>query len=150
MAPGASAYRAGTMTVRPRPGVWADRDEVQAAVGPAATCLVNSLSAEAFDGSSSLHYGRPGHIPGSRHLHHETLLDGHSLRDAATVLDAARRIGAGAADARVVVYCGGGISATVDAFAFALVGHRNVAVYDGSLSDWARDPDLPLKTGRDP
>jgi thiosulfate/3-mercaptopyruvate sulfurtransferase len=147
---GESGYPTGTMTVRLRPGAWADRSEVQAAIGQASTCLVNSLSAEAYDGNSSLHYGRPGHIPGSRHLFYDTLLVGHSLRDADTILAAARRLGAATAETRVVVYCGGGISATVDAFALALVGHPNVAVYDGSLSEWARDPSLPLKTGMEP
>lgn len=147
---GEAGWREGTMTVRSRPGVWADRAEVLAAMSQPSSCLVNSLSAESYDGSSSLHYGRPGHIPGSRHLFYDALLEGQSLRDAETILAAATRLGAGAADTRVVVYCGGGISATVDAFALALVGHENVAVYDGSLSEWARDPGLPLKTGTVP
>ena len=51
---------------------------------------------------------------------------------------------------RIITYCGGGISATVDAFALKLIGYDNVAVYDGSMSDWVRDPNLPLVTGLAP
>jgi thiosulfate/3-mercaptopyruvate sulfurtransferase len=55
---------------------------------------------------------------------------------------------AGALDARrVVTYCGGGIAASSDAFALALLGRDDVAVYDASLSEWAADPSLPMEQG---
>ena len=43
-------------------------------------------------------------------------------------------------DERVVAYCGAGISATLDAFALTLLGAPDVAVYDGSMSEWVADP----------
>ena len=43
---------------------------------------------------------------------------------------------------KVISYCGGGISATVDALACLLVGQSNVAVYDGSMAEWVRDESL--------
>jgi thiosulfate/3-mercaptopyruvate sulfurtransferase len=48
---------------------------------------------------------------------------------------------------RIITYCGGGISATTNAFALLLLGHEGVAVYDGSMSEWGRNPDLPLEVG---
>ncbi|MFT7469360.1 MAG: thiosulfate/3-mercaptopyruvate sulfurtransferase, partial [Candidatus Pseudothioglobus sp.] len=48
---------------------------------------------------------------------------------------------------RVIAYCGGGISATIDALALTLIGHNNVAVYDGSMSEWVKDESLPLVMG---
>ena len=50
-------------------------------------------------------------------------------------------------DERVVAYCGAGISATLDAFALTLLGAPDVAVYDGSMSEWVADPALPLDRG---
>jgi thiosulfate/3-mercaptopyruvate sulfurtransferase len=44
----------------------------------------------------------------------------------------------------IVAYCAGGIAATADALALALLGRDDVAVYDGSLNEWAADPDAPL------
>ena len=46
----------------------------------------------------------------------------------------------------MIAYCGGGISATVDVFALTLVG-RGARLYDGSLTEWSANPDLPLVTG---
>jgi thiosulfate/3-mercaptopyruvate sulfurtransferase len=55
--------------------------------------------------------------------------------------------GVGAApDKRVLVYCGGGIAASSDAFVLAMLGHDDVAVYDASLSEWAADRSLPMET----
>ncbi len=47
----------------------------------------------------------------------------------------------------MIAYCGGGISATIDLFALALVGRENARLYDGSLTEWTRDPALPLDSG---
>ena len=43
-------------------------------------------------------------------------------------------------DKRLVIYCGGGIAASQVAFAQALIGRPDAAVYDASLQEWARDP----------
>ncbi|HET8977553.1 MAG TPA: rhodanese-like domain-containing protein [Solirubrobacteraceae bacterium] len=46
---------------------------------------------------------------------------------------------------RIITYCGGGIAAASDALALRLVGHPNVAVYDGGLIEWSADRRLPLE-----
>ena len=46
---------------------------------------------------------------------------------------------------RVITYCGGGIAASSDALILTLLGAPDVAVYDNSLSEWARDPSLPME-----
>jgi thiosulfate/3-mercaptopyruvate sulfurtransferase len=48
---------------------------------------------------------------------------------------------------RIITYCGGGIAATGVAFALALCGRDDVAVYDGSLGEWCADPALPMARG---
>lgn len=37
---------------------------------------------------------------------------------------------------QTITYCGGGIAATAHAIAHLMVGNENVAVYDGSLTEW--------------
>jgi thiosulfate/3-mercaptopyruvate sulfurtransferase len=47
----------------------------------------------------------------------------------------------------VITYCGGGIAACSAALVLTLLGVDQVAVYDGSLVEWAADPSLPLELG---
>jgi len=47
---------------------------------------------------------------------------------------------------RVITYCGGAIAACNVAFVLTLLDVTNVAVYDGSLLEWAPDPTLPMET----
>ncbi|MFT7139532.1 MAG: thiosulfate/3-mercaptopyruvate sulfurtransferase, partial [Sulfitobacter sp.] len=37
--------------------------------------------------------------------------------------------------------------ATIDALALKLIGHNDVAVYDGSMSEWVKDESLALIIG---
>jgi len=49
-------------------------------------------------------------------------------------------------DKRVIAYCGGGISATVDLFVLHQLGYDNLTLYDASMGEWARDASLPIET----
>ena len=50
-------------------------------------------------------------------------------------------------DKSVITYCGGGIAASVTAHALVMLGHRDVKLYDASMSEWAKDDALPMETG---
>ena len=136
----------GTFEARPKPALFADKDAVLAAIGDPGVCTVNALSPDMFTGDSRMHYGRKGHIAGSVNVFYDDLMDRGFFKEEAALrraLDAK-----GLLDApRVIAYCGGGISATVDAFACLLLGHENVTVYDGSMAEWVRDESLPMETG---
>jgi thiosulfate/3-mercaptopyruvate sulfurtransferase len=139
-------YPAATFEPRPRPNLIATRDEVLAAIESGSTCLMNALTPEEHSGEVSM-YGRPGHIPGSVNVSARDIL--HRPTHEYLLLEELRSLVAptGALEAdRVVTYCGGGVAASSDAFVLTLLGQTNVAVYDGSLLEWAPDPDLPMST----
>ncbi len=144
---GASQHPPAAFEATPRPGVWADQQAVLAAIGDGDVCTVNALSTALHRGTAELHYGRKGHIAGSVNLPYTRLTheDG-SLRSPDELRAALADIGAATAR-RVICYCGGGIAATLDALALVQIGHPDVAVYDGSMSEWVRDPALPMALG---
>ena len=45
----------------------------------------------------------------------------------------------------VVTSCGSGITASVLALGLGLIGHRDVAVYDGSWAEWGLPGDTPIE-----
>ena len=129
---------------RPRAAAIADRAEVLAALGVPGVVVVNALSAEQHEGTGGLPYHRPGRIAGSRNLPAPLLADATLAPAAVAAL--AERAGIGRGD-RVIAYCGGGIAASNLAFNLLRAGWKDVAVYDGSLDEWGRDPTLPMATG---
>lgn len=142
---GTAAYRAATLAARPRPGLFVDKSDVQAAIGDAGTCTINALAPDLHRGENP-RYGRPGRVPGSVNVPVATLVDPatFAFRPPAEVAGAFAAVGADASK-RIVLYCGGGIAATLDAFLLHQLGHSDLAVYDASMSEWAKDESLPIE-----
>ena len=132
---------------RPRAGHIARKDEVLAAIGDPDTCLLNALSADEHSGKAA-RVARPGRIPTSRNVPAGSLVDPESHAYLSSAELRAKFAAAGALEGqRVITYCGGGIAACSDALALSLLGVRRVAVYDGSMAEWASDATLPMETG---
>ncbi|MBI1182153.1 MAG: sulfurtransferase [Alphaproteobacteria bacterium] len=144
-----AAYPPARFTARPRDGLFADKQAVKEAVGDGRTCIVNGLSRDIHEGRAAAG-PRRGRIAGSVNLPVTEMVD-ESMRllDDETLRARFETIGAGG-ERPVVTYCGGGIAATLTAFALARLGYEDVAVYDGSLSEWSADPDTPMETGPQP
>lgn len=135
-----------TFTPRPRPGLIVGKDDVRAAIGDGATCIVDALTRREYSGEFAF-YGRPGHIPGAVSVPARRIVDRDTQRYQPP--ETLREMFAPVLGAdRAITYCGGAIAAASDAFALHLLGFDNVAVYDGSMTEWCADPDLPLDTAR--
>lgn len=126
-----------------RPEVWVDKAYVERVVrGDEDAALVCSIPPKEFTGEIATR-SRPGVIPGSRSLPAGRLVD----REARTALPDAdlRELFAPLLDApRIVAYCNGGIAAAATALQLVRLSETEVAIYDGSLNEWAADPDAPL------
>lgn len=143
-------YATARFTATANPTMWASKDDVLQAIHNPSVCMINALQPDIYDGQIP-RYGRPGHIPGSHNVYYNTLLD----QETGTYLPAEQlkplfdAVGA-LARPRAVLYCGGGVSATLDAIALTMLGHKDIAVYDGSMFEWCMDPALPLVLGTEP
>jgi thiosulfate/3-mercaptopyruvate sulfurtransferase len=141
-----AAYPPARFRARPRPELIADKAAVLAALADPDCLVLNSLSIEQHGGGGR-NYGRPGRITGSVCVPAAALLDGPNGAYLPVDELRAQFEASGAFDApRVVTYCGGGIAASSDSFILTLFGHEGVSLYDGSLSEWVRDPALPMAT----
>ncbi len=143
------AVEPARFVARPRRELLATKDDVIRAVGGEPACLVNALTPRSFRGEGPGAYSRPGRIPGSVSAPAQNLVDPDSglFRPRHELADELSGLLAGDREAPVIAYCGGGISATVDVFALSLLGLDDVRLYDGSLTEWSADPNLPLEVG---
>ena len=125
-------------------------EQIRATLGTGSAQIVDARAAARFTGEDP--GPRPdlprGHIPGSRNVPFNAVLDDDDamLSDAAVI----RRVfaDAGVDPAQpVIATCGSGITACTLALALAAIGAEEVAVYDGSWSDWGSRADAPVESG---
>jgi len=140
------AYAPARLTANPRPDLFTGRGEVLAAIGDPSVCTINALGRDLHSGENP-RYGRPGRIPGSINV---PALEVHDLETrhligAEAAAEAFAAVG-GDREQRVILYCGGGIAATLDAFLLHQLGYGNLTVYDNSMNEWATVDSLPMET----
>jgi thiosulfate/3-mercaptopyruvate sulfurtransferase len=141
-------YPPAQFVARPHPERIATKDEVLAAINSQAICLLNALDPDEYAGRGPVRYGRPGHIPSTVNVSFLGVIDPatHAYLKPEQLREQCTKGGAMEKD-RVITYCGGAIAASSAAFVLTLLSVANVAVCDGSMTEWAADPTLPLVTG---
>jgi len=144
----AKGYPPAKFAAKPRAGFFVDKHQVLAARGERGTVVVNALNATLHKGLEPSRYGRPGHIPGSCNVSAAALTDPQT-KAFVPLADAEQKFTAQdfSRDQRVIAYCGGGISATVDLFMLHQLGYDKLTLYDGSMGEWATDDTLPIEVG---
>ena len=132
-----------TFVATERPELWATSADIEDILdGKAEGALVCGLPPKEFSGEEGPR-ARNGHIPGSINVPAGRLVDRETN---AVIPDDQLRAAFGPAFAedRIIAYCAAGVAASADALALTLLGHRNVAIYDGSLSEWSQNERLPV------
>ena len=144
----ARGYPPATFVAKPRPGWFVDKHAVLAAIPRPEAVIVNALGPQFHEGLEPSRYGRPGRVPGSVNVPAASLIDPQKKTFASLTEAETKFAAAGVAkDMRVIAYCGGGISATIDLFLLHQLGFDNLSLYDGSMGEWAKDVTLPIEKG---
>jgi thiosulfate/3-mercaptopyruvate sulfurtransferase len=126
---GVSAPARGvTFTPRPDPAIRATKEDVLGFLEQGEGLLLDCRMNETWDSAAA-------HIPGAERLPAPSV----AQMDESQVVAAATALGA-EPDTPIVLYCGGGVSASLGFAALERAGYENLRVYDGSWSEWSADP----------
>jgi len=140
---------AAEFTARFRPGMVRSVEDMRANLESGAAQVLDARGAGRFAGTEpELRPGlRSGHIPGSRNLPYPRLVDSTTKAVLDPAALGARFAAAGIDLGRpVITTCGSGVTACALALGLHLLGHEDVAVYDGSWTEWGGRDDTPVET----
>jgi thiosulfate/3-mercaptopyruvate sulfurtransferase len=143
--------RPRTFTARTRPRLRRTLTEVEQ-VESRGAALVDARPRHLFLGEQGV--ANTGHIPGSRSLSYQELVDGATGLWAAP--DAVRRLAREAGidpdrpPTELIATCGSGVSASVALLSLERIGIHCEGLYDGSFNEWSADPARPIAYGRAP
>ncbi|MGH6908672.1 MAG: 3-mercaptopyruvate sulfurtransferase [Phenylobacterium sp.] len=150
------AVESGEVTPTPTPVTAAFHTElvrslqdVRDIVGSGAAQIVDARSgprfrAEVPEPRAGL---RAGHMPGALNLPFDGLLEPDGRMKPLPAIRSAFEAASVDLSRPIVTTCGSGITASVLALALARLGREDVAVYDGSWTEWGGLTDTPVVTG---
>jgi len=149
-----AAYARSTYREAPRnEAMRTGRDGVLAALGQAATAILDARSADEYTGKRVGAPGAPdvgaercGRIPGARHLEYLELLTADESFKPRAELEALFKSRKVAPDQDVIAYCRSSHRASVLYFALSeLLDRKRVKVYDGSWTEWGSMVGMPVE-----
>jgi thiosulfate/3-mercaptopyruvate sulfurtransferase len=131
---------------QPRPELRANAEQTLAA-SKSGTFVLDARDRGQYTGAVVRSEGKPGHVPGAKHLHADSLLqEGGTFRSEEELSERLREAGAPEdKEEPIIAYCNGGVAATVPLFALHRLGYKNFANYDGSWNEWGAREDLPAE-----
>jgi len=138
-----------TFSGLPRPDMAIDATTVAALKDNTDWKLVDARAPERYRGETEPIDATPGHIPGAVNHFFQGNLDERGIFRSPEELRAkfGAVLGSRVDSARVVCYCGSGVTACHNLLALEHAGLKGAKLYPGSWSEWSSDPSRPIETG---
>lgn len=115
--------------------------------GKRTAVLVDARTGARYRGEVEPLDPKAGHIPGAENAPWQDGLSNDGLWKEGALQ--AERFAFVPKDKEIIAYCGSGVTACVNIFAFELAGYQNVKLYAGSWSDWCSYHHLPVSVGKE-
>lgn len=118
--------------------------QVKSSIGSATTVIVDARTKAEFNGTSEKPKS-PGHIKGAKNINWEDLTTSKGALKSKTELTATFKKQGVTANKKVILYCETSVRAGILFYVLTSeLGYKNVAVYDGALTVWQKNPANPI------
>ncbi len=134
------------MTVQRQAHLARDVTQVAAAAKLGDHEIIDARSPERFSGEEPEPRPglRAGHIPGSKNLHYQALLNEDATMKPPEELRAAFEAAGVDLSKPAITTCGSGVTAAILSLALERIGHTRHSLYDGSWAEWGMYDDLKV------
>lgn len=120
-------------------------DNIRSIIRSGGTAIYDARSFARFAGRASEPRPglRSGHIPGSKSLPFDQLIEDGKLKNISALREVFEGLSLRPGEP-VVTTCGSGVTAAVITLALDSIGHTNNALYDGSWAEWGQAENAPV------
>jgi thiosulfate/3-mercaptopyruvate sulfurtransferase len=146
---GAAKPAAKPFTANTRRQIVRSFDDVMGIVRDGSARMVDARSAGRYTGTEAEPRAgvRGGHMPGAANVHFRSLLTAEgTFKSPAEMRAEFEKAGVDIVKP-IVTTCGTGVTAAILMLALEEIGAANVALYDGSWTEWGSRPEAPVMTG---